>query len=280
MPLTSLQSDQKTFVLGLGCQKGGTTWIYESLAADPKVAKGWMKEYHVWNVIEGLDRTNIFEPRFINRVNPKKLLRRRMILDTNQYFDYFFKLLAKRTVAADITPAYNGLSSATLIKIRDGFAERSIPVKVIISIREPVSRIKSAVAMRCFKLRLIQKSMTVAEQRQVYLEQLNHFWSSSGCQFRTRYEKTIERATSVFGEKNLLVAVYDQLFTDTFVNTLNEFLGTKIPTTATRRPVNARKYSGFDDSAPDIEAKIRVFYADTYRYCCKRFPAAKGWMND
>jgi hypothetical protein len=41
-----------TFALGLGCQKGGTSWLHDYLAASPQCDPGFRKEYHVF---DGLD---------------------------------------------------------------------------------------------------------------------------------------------------------------------------------------------------------------------------------
>ncbi len=40
------------FALGLGCQKGGTSWLHDYLAASPQCDPGFRKEYHVF---DGLD---------------------------------------------------------------------------------------------------------------------------------------------------------------------------------------------------------------------------------
>ena len=37
------------FVLGVGAQKAGTTWLHEYLASLPEVDLGFMKEYHVFD---------------------------------------------------------------------------------------------------------------------------------------------------------------------------------------------------------------------------------------
>ena len=42
----------KTFLLGVGCQKGGTTWLYDYLATSPQFKHGHRKEYHVFDAID------------------------------------------------------------------------------------------------------------------------------------------------------------------------------------------------------------------------------------
>lgn len=42
----------RTFVLGIGAQKAGTTWLYKQLAQCPGFATGLEKEYHIRDVRE------------------------------------------------------------------------------------------------------------------------------------------------------------------------------------------------------------------------------------
>jgi hypothetical protein len=40
-----------TFVLGVGAQKAGTSWLHRQLTKSPFVNMGFTKEYHVWDAI-------------------------------------------------------------------------------------------------------------------------------------------------------------------------------------------------------------------------------------
>ena len=42
---------QKTFVLGVGAQKAGTSWLHHQLASRADTDFGFLKEYHVFDVI-------------------------------------------------------------------------------------------------------------------------------------------------------------------------------------------------------------------------------------
>ncbi len=39
----------KTFLLGVGAQKAGTTWLHRYLADSQQVVRGYRKEYHVFD---------------------------------------------------------------------------------------------------------------------------------------------------------------------------------------------------------------------------------------
>ena len=41
-----------TFLLGVGCQKGGTAWMHRYLEASPQCDPGFRKEYHVWDALD------------------------------------------------------------------------------------------------------------------------------------------------------------------------------------------------------------------------------------
>lgn len=44
-------SQKKIFILGIGAQKAGTTWLYQYIKNSPKANLGQLKEYHFWNMI-------------------------------------------------------------------------------------------------------------------------------------------------------------------------------------------------------------------------------------
>ena len=45
-------TDAGTFLLGVGCQKGGTAWMHRYLEASPQCDPGFRKEYHVWDALD------------------------------------------------------------------------------------------------------------------------------------------------------------------------------------------------------------------------------------
>jgi hypothetical protein len=42
---------QKTFILGVGAQRTGSTWLHSQIAKNPQIHTGLAKEHHVFNVI-------------------------------------------------------------------------------------------------------------------------------------------------------------------------------------------------------------------------------------
>ena len=142
-----MQERAKTFILGLGHQKCGTIWLYRYLSGSPAFAEGFIKEYHVWDAIdiEALDRHKARRPRIPFRKTPQSF-RYKMQNSKNFYFDYFASLFTgTKSITADITPSYSGLDAKRLADIKGKFSAKNVHVKVVILMREPLSRIKSAV---------------------------------------------------------------------------------------------------------------------------------------
>ena len=46
---------QKDFILGVGCQKGATTWLRRQLNKHETCDFGFRKEYHVFDVLYKVD---------------------------------------------------------------------------------------------------------------------------------------------------------------------------------------------------------------------------------
>ena len=42
----------KTFILGIGAQRCGTTWFYEYLSQYENFNGGFAKEYHIWDALD------------------------------------------------------------------------------------------------------------------------------------------------------------------------------------------------------------------------------------
>ena len=153
----------RTFLLGVGAMKAGTTWLHDYLAASPQCEPGVRKEYHVFDSLD-LER----EPYLLGRVvakargsldevehgrptDPTYLLQAAMIADEQLYFDYFTALFARSPetrLTMDITPGYAVLSAARLSSIRAQFERRGVRPVAAYLLRDPVERIWSQVRMQ------------------------------------------------------------------------------------------------------------------------------------
>jgi hypothetical protein len=138
-------SKAKIFLLGVGAQKAGTTWLHDYLSRHKSADLGFRKEYHVFDALSARGK-GFFETRIRRGRAQLAELEERLetseqllvspgnknggtfklldfLYDYDNYFDYFNGLYIKDsiTLTGDITPAYSGLSSNVFQTIRDGF---------------------------------------------------------------------------------------------------------------------------------------------------------------
>ena len=96
----------RTFLLGVGAMKAGTTWLHDHLAASPQCEPGRRKEYHVFDSLD-LAGSRTCCSRVVDRAqasldevgagrptDPTFLHQAAMIADEELYFDYFTALFA------------------------------------------------------------------------------------------------------------------------------------------------------------------------------------------
>ena len=193
-----MQPDKnKLFLLGLGAQKAGTTWLYSYLASASNVATDGVKEYHVWDVHHLPDTTNGRVSRQDSTPDLARRIQYALQQDPSGYFRYFDTFLEKsgRQVSCDITPTYAGLGSAVLASVREGFAQRGIATRAIFLMRDPVERCWSAARMQG-RLRAGDAAVT-DEQVLAHVER-------PGAQQRTRYDLTIGEMEKAFAARRHL----------------------------------------------------------------------------
>jgi len=158
--------------LGIGVQKGGTTWLYHQLARHPQVAFPRGKEVHYWDTAERPDAdewVRLLEP-------PSRRSRTGRPIKTGE-----------------ITPAYATLPVESIRAIH----ARCPTIRLFIRIRNPVERAWSAALMG-----LARAQMLVEEASDRWF--LDHFHSAAS-RSRGDYVGCLERWTSVFSREQLLV---------------------------------------------------------------------------
>jgi hypothetical protein len=217
-----------TFLLGLGVQKAGTTWLHDVLSGAPQVDLGFVKEYHVWDIrdtSQPLARkafmetmASRFEAGQVNRRFANSSLRSAFIHNPSLYFDYFEDRLWRPDIklTGDITPSYSNLSAPDMRKIRDGFRARSIPVRTILILRDPIMRMRSM-------LRMHNREHGLYMDDQAEFTKMREMQSLPLERVRSDYKGIIQRAESVFG-KRLLILFYEELFTPQSINKICNFL--------------------------------------------------------
>ena len=149
--VTGMTERNGTFVLGLGAQKAGSSWLYAQLNSRRDSDFGFLKEYHIH------DARTLPEAGFSNRrkrslIKPRTWRRQRFIAQPKRYYDYFASLLRRPGIqlTGDITPSYSALSVGTLKDIKANFEQRQISLRPVFLMRDPIERIISS---QCMQLR-------------------------------------------------------------------------------------------------------------------------------
>jgi hypothetical protein len=212
--------NRKLFILGVGAQKAGTTWLHRYLSGDPAVAAGPMKEYHVWNAVYD---TGAGAPHDSSFSAANQSFRQRLIRDPELYFDHFAVLLQQcgRQIATDITPAYAALPAHAFDRIRNGFERRGIGVKVVFLMRDPVERMWSAVRMYGRRNRAIPGMDWTGDAE----DWLIRYCRSDHAAARSRYDRTIEALRAAFTPDDIYFGLFETLFGPDAIEQLSAFAG-------------------------------------------------------
>jgi hypothetical protein len=274
----------KTFLLGVGCQKGGTTWLYDYLHGHPAVRTGDGKEYHVLDCLflpqmsgllsatrsrlAELDRRPALDSA-AQRARQNLQNRLDFVANPEAYFDHFVRILQDLpdgSVTCDITPSYAALPEEAYRLVRDQLRLRGVGVKIVFLMREPVSRIYSH--LRMLRSRSVERRQSCTEVEDV----LKHYGSWE-FEVRTRYQDTISNLERVFPAEDILYLFYEELFTDDSIRALCRHLGLAQTPAELSKIVNASPTgAGVPDAA---HRRIRDHYQDTYDFVSERFSAER-----
>ena len=223
----SKANPQGVFLLGVGAQKAGTSWLHQQLHTRPDADFGCLKEYHVHDArtIAELKRfrqlhCKPLQPR--TWVQPRTWLRQWFIHNPKHYADYFQWLLkrprlrgAQIQLTGDITPSYALLSADTLKGINTSFQARGIPVKPVFLMRDPIERLVSSQRMKLRKQGLRDAATEVATLRKRV---------TKGRGLRSDYGQTLDALDQAFGLEHCFVGLFETLFTQPTYTELCRFL--------------------------------------------------------
>ena len=178
-----------------------------------------------------------------------------------------------KILTADITPSYSGLKAERLSFIKQNFEKTDVAVKVVILVREPLSRIKSAVR---FNLDRKNFSEGVKPGTLDFGAALRQYYKTQHCLFRTQYQNIIIEAEKVFTPDNLYIGFYENMFEHSAIKNLSEFLQidpifnfASVLVNQTKSPVQET----------DFDPQIKSFYKETYNYFFRNFPVSKNlWV--
>ena len=279
----------KFFILGVGAQKAGTTWLANQLEKASFFSNGGIKEFHVFNKLFTKNKTTNNKSKRSKQANINRHIKRRLKQDKDllisqkvlmrlspaAYFDFFDYLYLRQpdvSHVGDITPAYSTLSIDRFSLIRDGLIEKKFHPKIIFLMRDPVERVWSQLRMNNrFKFERTKVKATPQEE----FKKLQNFYKSKSCINRTQYEIISRKLESVFNPEEIYYGFYETLFTQAEINRLTNFLECPMMTTDFGEIVHASPKSQTElHGLNELLQEIRQFYAPTYTWARGRFADA------
>ena len=271
----------KIFLLGVGCQKGGTTWLHSQLEKYENINLGFCKEYHYFDALylplgepfkrQRLKSLKTFLTQNPQGIPPKNLLRHLLFLqDENSYYEYFNNLWSsdeRISIVGDITPSYNSLKSEHFSIIKQNLENLGFSVKIIFLMRDPIERIWSYIRM---KKRDNKKFSEIADN-DLILQEYKH----PHVEARSRYDLTMQNLEKVFAESDIFYCLYEDLFRSESINRLQDFLGLN----KNIFNINVRKNASQKEQMLDakIQREIANYYRNVYDFVGERFSIEDRW---
>ena len=196
-----------TFLLGVGAQKAGTSWLHDQLNRRKDADFGFLKEYHVFDALE-LEHFSSFRPKNPTPLKWRTWRRARFMEQPERYFDYFASRLKPSHIrlTGDITPSYAGLSAQSFQRIKDAFKERGVQLRAVFIMRDPVERFLSQQRMQLRKRGLLTPEHEIEHLDKASLKLLK---SESP---RSDYPATLDALRNGFAESEIFIGLYETLF--------------------------------------------------------------------
>ena len=208
MALEHLLASDATFLLGVGAQKAGTSWLHDQLQRRSDTDFGFLKEYHVFDALE-LERFANFRPKRPTPLKWRTWRRARFIAHPERYFDYFASRLKPPQIrlTGDITPSYAGLSAESYQRIQKAFAQRGVQTRAVFIMRDPVERFLSQQRMQLRKRGLLTPAHELEHLHRASLKLLKRDSP------RNDYPATLDALRDGFAASQVFIGLYETLFT-------------------------------------------------------------------
>ena len=245
-----------TFVLGLGAQKAGSSWLHAQLNRRRDAEFGFLKEYHIHDALT-LPEAGFSNRRQRSLIKPRTWRRQRFIAQPQRYYDYFTSLLRRPGIqlTGDITPSYSALSPLTLQEILANFEQREISVRPVFLMRDPIERIISSQRMQLRKQNQLNHDAEVNALRQLCMERPERV------NLRSDYGHTLMALSQIFDPSACFIDLYERLFTPESWQRLCDVLNVPYEVPDWEQQVNV---SRTDTSIPDdVMAELGAWQAPT-----------------
>lgn len=269
--LSSLKG--KTFLLGVGAMKSGTTWVFDYLSNYQCVSCSPLKEVHYFDALCRPDlfgkRDDIILREVAGRLKgynkceqlkkDEKLLsyldRLKMCWSKEAYFEHFKRISNGANFFCEVTPAYSLIKKDGFRLVKEMAEREGVSLKVFLLLRDPVERHWS-------HLRFSERKGKF-DAKEYFFESLN----DASYVERGRYENIVPDLLEVFGSNNVYIDFYEEFFREKNIKEMIDFFGIKEEFVA---PEVSNKV-GKTHSEKGLEEKARVAardaYIETYNFC-------------
>ncbi|MFL0774514.1 MAG: sulfotransferase domain-containing protein [Prochlorococcus sp.] len=208
------------FLLGVGAQKAGTSWLHQQLQQRRDCNFGFLKEYHIHDAMT-VPNLAMYRKQKGSLLKPRTWRRQRFFADPQRYYNYFASLLRRDQIllSGDITPSYCSLSSSTLKTIQREFNKREIAVRPVFLMRDPVERILSSMRMKLRKTGMLNPEAEISTLKELIRRRPERI------SMRSDYVQTLASLHEAFGLNNCFIGFYETLFREDTYTQLCDFLG-------------------------------------------------------
>lgn len=268
---------RKTFVLGLGAPKSGTTWLHRYIDALPVSNMGCRKEYRIWDAYyrhktlkSRFDFNRLVQLRYGMLLVPdlSQLVRLRMFVQPGFYERYFAELVDGRAwMTGDISPSYMTLSAHQMRAVAERLRAVGFQVKVVFLMRDPVERCWSGARMR-------KRNRQADFDGLSDTEAVRAIYRLDGVTARTRYDRTIAAVEQAFDTADVHMALYEELFTPAEIDRLSAFLG--VPADHGMADTRVNRTEKEDVLDPGLVDEIKLYFRNVYAVCHDRFPQTRA----
>ena len=268
------------FVLNVGAQKSGTSWLRATLNKQEICNLGLIKEYHIWDQsvpkeILGTEFSAVNS--WINEA--QGTLREKMLQEEDFYFIYFKNLISQeRRITGDFTPSYSLLPEDELRQLTGKLVNVGFDVVVVFLLRDPVDRCWSA-------FRSNYRDLDRALPTEGLIEKFRAFYTSPAAVARTRYDEIISKLLSLEvskeicgskGNVSVVIQGYEQMMTGE-VDAIAKALHFEAGSLSNPQVYNASPFQALPES--EVTACVS-FFAQTYAYCRAQYPGiTRYWRN-
>jgi len=288
----------KTFILGVGAHKAGTTWLYNQIQNHKSFKKGLVKEMRFFkgygtgrSRLKNKKKLSLRAQEYIKLIEEGKK-------NPEKYFEYFENLASDNSIShvGEITPIYCSLEINELEFIRDNLKKKNFDKKIVFLVRDPLKRILSQFSSEMKRKHFFKDwggsskrtSKLIKENPYLLLDKYSEkeiinlvkkSYKSNAYKIRTQYEIIIPKLFKVFEEEEIFIDFFEDMFNDEFRDRFIKFSNLK----GLEMNYNEASNVGpkFKPLPEEIKSEIINFYKDTYLYMNSKFPnkTKKFWSE-